>query len=193
MDADRIGPMLLGAAVGWMVYYFMRRFKIADPAVLAATIGAVLGGPVIKFIDNLAQFSSGANLQSFYFLGLGLGFFGYAFYVFNLVVLSAFGLIPRRDFEFMARCGPEPGELEFSELVFVLEEWSEGRISEEFLRQRVKELGLTRRNYEERKHLAEDDMKAIISEFEQKGLVRELAGTPARPGRVRRKRRVPAV
>jgi hypothetical protein len=187
LNAATLGPLLLGASVGWTVYYFMRRFKKANPAVLTATLAAFLGGPALNFLSQLSKSADGAELQSHYFLGLGIGFFSYAGYVGLLVLLSGLGFMDRRNFEFMARCGPAEGDPEFTDLLFTLKDWSQGKMSDEELREAIKEMGLSPQEYQKRKSAdMEPDDKALISLFEQRKLAGELLSAPviqARKGR----------
>ncbi|MBG1265488.1 hypothetical protein [Nostoc sp. WHI] len=70
--APLIGSTCLGIVVGWLVRYFIRRFKSHTPQVLGSIIGIVLGGAIIKF------FGADQTAIWFYPIGLLLGFIMYS-------------------------------------------------------------------------------------------------------------------
>jgi hypothetical protein len=80
-----LGSALCGAMIGWSVFYFMGRYRILDPRVLAAIAAAILGGPILKFIGE----SAGNQMQSGYAVGLVVGYLAYALYL--VVVLFRMG------------------------------------------------------------------------------------------------------
>lgn len=62
------GAASLGIVVGWLIRYFIRRFKRFTPQALTAVISAAVGGGILKLltVDEHAIWS--------YFIGLLLGF-----------------------------------------------------------------------------------------------------------------------
>ena len=62
-----IGATCLGAVVGWLVRYFIRRFDKFGPAALGSVISIVLGGAVIKFLE------ADRSVWWFYPIGLVVG------------------------------------------------------------------------------------------------------------------------
>jgi len=142
MDAAVLGPIMIGAVIGWIIYYFMRQFTLFSPATLASTIAAFLGGPVLKYLNPDAF---GGSIQSLYFAGVGIGFYGYAGYLGILLVLQARGTIEKEDFNFFAGCGGEPREhKEFREIMGAVRKYKKGEIDENRLKSKVRRARLTR-------------------------------------------------
>jgi uncharacterized membrane protein len=67
-----IGALSLGIVVGWLVRYFIRRFKSFTPKVLGSVVTAAIGGAVIRFLEH------DTNVWWFYPIGLLLGFVVYS-------------------------------------------------------------------------------------------------------------------
>ena len=63
-----IGTMSLGIVIGWLVRYFIRRFKDFTPQALGTVVSIMLGGAVLKFI------STDSTVLFFYPIGLLIGF-----------------------------------------------------------------------------------------------------------------------
>lgn len=70
MSPATVGAVLLGAVIGYVTHYLIRRDP--DPGIkdLSAIIGAVLGGVVLNILASPAEIS-------WYLIGLGAGFFLY--------------------------------------------------------------------------------------------------------------------
>ena len=106
---ERYGFLVLGAAIGWLLYFFMRKYKIFSPKSLAATLSAVLGGEALAWLSHLRGGSSEIELQ--YFTGLGIGFFAYALYAGMCSWFFAIGIIPTQiKFQVAVACGAGLGE-----------------------------------------------------------------------------------
>jgi fructose-specific phosphotransferase system IIC component len=67
-----ISALLVGALVGWLVRFFIRRFKNYTPKGLAAVVLILLGTLVYKF------FSGNRELLYLYSIGLFVGFILYS-------------------------------------------------------------------------------------------------------------------
>jgi NhaP-type Na+/H+ or K+/H+ antiporter len=76
---NAIGTLSLGAYVGWMGRYFIRRFKTFTPTVLGSLLSVMLGAVIIKFM------SGNPDLWGYYPIGLMIGFLFYHFTVFHLM------------------------------------------------------------------------------------------------------------
>jgi hypothetical protein len=63
-----IGASCLGAVVGWLVRYFIRRFEKFGPGVLSSVITIMLGGAAVKFL------AADPTVLWFYPIGLFVGF-----------------------------------------------------------------------------------------------------------------------
>lgn len=74
-----IGVTCLGVVVGWLVRYFIRRFKKFAPGVLSSLLSIILGGAVLKFlaVDNVTIW--------YYPIGLLAGFVAYQVIVMYLL------------------------------------------------------------------------------------------------------------
>lgn len=68
MSASLVGCWLLGTVLGYLTHFLVRR--TANPGIgdLAAIIGVIAGGTVLKVV-------SGGDQMSWYLIGLGVGFF----------------------------------------------------------------------------------------------------------------------
>lgn len=66
-----LGSISLGAVVGWLIRYFIRRFKRFTPQALTAVLSVVVGGSIVRLLttNDLAIW--------FYFMGLLVGFILY--------------------------------------------------------------------------------------------------------------------
>jgi signal transduction histidine kinase len=105
---EKYGLILLGAAVGWMLYYFIRRYKLFSPQSLAATLSAILGGEGLAWLAHLRGGGENRDLQ--YFTGLGVGFFIYSLYAGFCAWLFAAGII-RTPFKFEIAVGCGAGNM----------------------------------------------------------------------------------
>jgi NhaP-type Na+/H+ or K+/H+ antiporter len=76
---NAIGTVSLGAYVGWLGRYFVRRFKTFTPSVLGALLSVLLGAVIIRFL------SGNPNLWGYYPIGLVIGFLFYHFTVLHLM------------------------------------------------------------------------------------------------------------
>lgn len=75
-----IGSLSLGVVVGWLVRYFIRRFKNFTPQALSFVISIAAGGAAIKFLE------ADKTVWWFYPIGLLLGFV-----VYTIVAIWAMG------------------------------------------------------------------------------------------------------
>jgi hypothetical protein len=62
------GATCLGAVIGWLVRYFIRRFDRFGPAALGSVISIILGGAAVKFLE------ADRSVWWFYPIGLFVGF-----------------------------------------------------------------------------------------------------------------------
>jgi hypothetical protein len=175
------GYLMVGAVVGFSMYYFMRQFASFNPAVLGALlIAAIFGPPVLKFIDVL-----GGNIAE-YFVGLGIGFFVYAIYAVTVTILATRGFIERRDIElFLASRGPDDFEdIVIEDIAEAIEQYNKGKISKEELVAKARSVGPSKRQYEKikkvsarraKRNLKQSELvKEVVKEVEDLKLASEL-------------------
>jgi uncharacterized membrane protein len=67
------GATSLGAVIGWLVRYFIRRLNRFGPVVLGSVVSVILGGAVIKFLE------ADRSVWWFYPIGLAVGLVVYHF------------------------------------------------------------------------------------------------------------------
>jgi uncharacterized membrane protein YeaQ/YmgE (transglycosylase-associated protein family) len=70
MNVGNIGALALGAVIGFLVHYLVRRDPEPGVKDLGGIVGAILGGVALKALPGPGQLS-------WYFIGLGIGFFLY--------------------------------------------------------------------------------------------------------------------
>ena len=66
-----LGSTSLGIVIGWLIRYFIRRFKKFTPSILSSVISLAFGGVAIKFLD------ADRTVVWFYPIGVLLGFVAY--------------------------------------------------------------------------------------------------------------------
>lgn len=143
------GFLLLGGAVGWMLYFFMRMYKVFSPKSLGATLSAILGGEALAWLSHMRGSSIEVELQ--YFTGLGVGFFAYALYAGLCSWLFAIGVIASvQKFKIAVASGAGIHEkLDIAEALMEFEEkalkWHGGIISNEQFRAVIDDLEISRR------------------------------------------------
>ena len=76
-----LGSLSLGIVIGWLVRYFIRRFKRFTPATLTTVISIMAGGAAVKFLQ------ADKTVLWFYPVGLLLGFC-----IYTVLALWALGL-----------------------------------------------------------------------------------------------------
>jgi len=183
---ELFGPISVGAVVGWMLYYFMRKYKLFSPKTLAATLGALAGGPVLTVLERWAS-GGDAKLGLWYFLGVGIGFFVYALYAGVLSLLYAFGKIKSLSkFEVAVGCGAGLGfQLDHVErrvdFEKTLEQWHNGKLAEEAFKSALSTLEFSKIDYlrTKRGRQAEFEIeKSILSRFEEGRYLQYLRDQP---------------
>ncbi len=71
MTVAIVGSLSVGIVVGWLVRFFIRRFKKFGPAALSAVVSVLLGGTVVKFLE------ADRSVIWYYPIGLLAGFIIY--------------------------------------------------------------------------------------------------------------------
>jgi hypothetical protein len=179
---EKYGFLLLGAAIGWLLYFFMRKYRVFSPKSLGATLSAVLGGEALAWLSHLRGGSTEVELQ--YFTGLGAGFFAYALYAGMCSWLYAVGVIPSQiKFQIAVACGAGVNDdLDEMEDLMAFEEkaneFIEGYITAEQLRDFANGLTTSRRKLSGLIHGGSSDLseQALVKLREAKIL--PLLGDP---------------
>lgn len=94
---ENIAPLLIGAVVGWLIFYFIRRYPRFTPAMLAATIAAILGGDGISSLATMGERFGNRDFHLWYLLGVAGGFFLYGLYVLLVAIFYNKGKIKDKD------------------------------------------------------------------------------------------------
>lgn len=79
-------PLLTGVVVGWIIFYFIRRYREFTPAALIGTLAALIGGDVLAFLIAMRDTFTEADFHLWYFVGAVAGFFLYGIYVLLVMI-----------------------------------------------------------------------------------------------------------
>lgn len=94
---EHIAPFLIGAVVGWLIFYFVRRYNKFTPAMLVATIAAIIGGDGISSLATMGERFGNRDFHLWYFMGIGISFFLYALYILLVAIFYNKGKIKDKD------------------------------------------------------------------------------------------------
>lgn len=94
---ENIAPFLIGLVVGWMIFYFIRRYRKFTPTMLVASIASILGGDGISSLTTLGERFGNRDFHLWYFLGVAIGFFLYALYILPVAIFYNKGRIRDKD------------------------------------------------------------------------------------------------
>lgn len=83
---EHIAPFLIGAVVGWLIFYFVRRYNKFTPAMLVATIAAILGGDGISSLATMGERFGSRDFHLWYILGVAAGFFIYGLWLLLMMI-----------------------------------------------------------------------------------------------------------
>jgi hypothetical protein len=181
---NAIGPIAIGMVVGWMLYFFMRMYRLFSPKTLAATLTALAGGPVLNLLEKFTNNDNAAtHVGLYYFVGVAIGFFAYAIYAGVLSIMFALGKIKNRPkFEIAIGCGAGVNEkLDLVDRLTVFEnvvkDWYEGKYTDEEFKMMLSSLEFSRRDYFQVKR--DDDFEfdiesSYLEKFEKNGHVHSL-------------------
>lgn len=175
-----LAPFLTGAVVGWMIFYFVRKYDRFTPKTLLGTLSALFGGDVTAFLLTLSEKFSEPLFHLRYFAGAGSGFFLYAVYLLIVNILYNRGKIRDKGAYSRLTAG-ETSTLErlrqteaaVDEFEGWLQRWYGGEISDEALADALKRVSLTREDYDFCRSYGRFDAAAVAL-FEKKGMVRHL-------------------
>lgn len=149
---------LFGAVIGWLVVYFVRKYKKYNPKVLRDTIVLFLGGGCMDLLLSLIDKQTALYAFAAYLIGIATTFFLHWIYQFIVAKITAPKFMdPRSKYELFSGCNLSDEEKDARSMVgYQLEIVNQGflqlskkLITEDEFIDLVKKSGLTRQIFEE--------------------------------------------
>lgn len=149
---------LFGAVIGWLVVYFVRKYKKYNPKVLRDTIVLFLGGGCMDLLLSLIDKQTALYAFAAYLIGIATTFFLHWIYQFIVANITAPKFMdPRSKYELFSGCNLSDEEKDARSMVgYQLEIVNQGflqlskkLITEDEFIDLVKRSGLTRQIFEE--------------------------------------------
>ena len=153
-----VSVFLLGAVIGWLVVYFVRKYKKYNPKVLRDSMVLLLGGGCMDFLLSLIDKQVAIYAFAAYLIGLFTAFFLHWIYQFIVAKITAPKFMdPRSKYELFSGCSLSDTEKEArSQFFYQLEIVNQGfqqlcekLITEDEFITLVKKSGLTRQVFED--------------------------------------------
>ena len=153
-----VSVFLLGAVIGWLVVYFVRKYKKYNPKVLRDSMVLLLGGGCMDFLLSLIDKQVAIYAFAAYLIGLFTAFFLHWIYQLIVAKITAPQFMdPRSKYELFSGCSLSDTEKEARSLVcYQLEIVNQGfqqlcekLITEDEFITLVKKSGLTRQAFED--------------------------------------------
>ena len=153
-----ISVFLFGAVIGWLVVYFVRKYKDHNPKGLRDTIMLFLGGGCLDLLLSLIDKQVAIYAFTAYIIGFATAFFLHWIYQFIVAKITAPKFMdPRSKYELFSGCSLSDTEKEARAMVgYQLEIVNQGfqqlskkLITEDEFITLVKKSGLTRQAFEE--------------------------------------------
>ena len=153
-----ISVFLFGAVIGWLVVYFVRKYKDYNSKVLRDTIMLFLGGGCMEILLSLIDKQIALCAFAAYLIGLATAFFLHWIYQLIVVKITAPKFMdPRSKYELFSGCNLSDTEKDARSLVcYQLEIVNQGfqqlcekLITEDEFITLVKKSGLTRQAFED--------------------------------------------
>lgn len=149
---------LFGAVIGWLVVYFVRKYKKYNPKVLRDTIVLFLGGGCMDLLLSLIDKQTALYAFAAYLIGIATTFFLHWIYQFIVAKITAPKFMdPRSKYELFSGCSLSDTEKDARSMVcYQLEIVNQGfqqlyekLITEDEFITLVKKSGLTRQAFED--------------------------------------------
>lgn len=149
---------LFGAVIGWLVVYFVRKYKKYNPKVLRDTIVLFLGGGCMDLLLSLIDKQTALYAFAAYLIGIATTFFLHWIYQFIVAKITAPKFMdPRSKYELFSGCSLSDTEKDARSMVcYQLEIVNQGfqqlyekLITEDEFITLVKKTGLTRQAFED--------------------------------------------
>lgn len=153
-----ISVFLFGAVIGWLVVYFVRKYKDYNSKVLRDTIMLFLGGGCMEILLSLIDKQTALCAFAAYLFGLSTAFFLHWIYQFIVAKITAPKFMdPRSKYDLFSGCNLSDKEKDVGSMVgYQLEIVNQGfqqlskkLITEDEFIDLVKKSGLTRQVFEE--------------------------------------------
>ena len=153
-----VSVFLLGAVIGWLVVYFVRKYKDHNPKGLRETIVLFLGGGCMDLLLSLIDKQIAIYAFSAYIVGFAVAFFLHWIYQFIVAKITAPKFMdPRSKYELFSGCSLSDTEKDARSMVcYQLEIVNQGfqqlcekLITEDEFIILAKKSGLTRQAFEE--------------------------------------------
>lgn len=153
-----ISVFLFGAVIGWLVVYFVRKYKDYNPKVLRDTIVLFLGGGCMDLLLSLIDKQTALYAFAAYLIGIATAFFLHWIYQFIVAKITAPKFMdPRSKYELFSGCNLSDEEKDARSMVgYQLEIVNQGflqlskkLITEDEFIDLLKKSGLTRQIFEE--------------------------------------------
>lgn len=153
-----VSVFLLGAVIGWLMVYFVRKYKKYNPKVLRDSMVLLLGGGCMDFLLSLIDKQVAIYAFVAYLIGLSTAFFLHWIYQFIVAKITAPKFMdPRSKYELFSGCSLSDTEKDARSMVcYQLEIVNQGfqqlcekLITEDEFITLVKKSGLTRQAFED--------------------------------------------
>ena len=153
-----VSLFLLGAVIGWLVVYFVRKYKDHNPKGLRDTIMLFLGGGCLDLLLSLIDKQVAIDAFTAYIIGFATAFFLHWIYQLIVAKITAPKFMdPRSKYELFSGCNLSDTEKDARPLVcYQLEIVNQGfqqlcekLITEDEFITLVKKSGLTRQAFED--------------------------------------------
>lgn len=153
-----IALFLLGAVIGWLVVYFVRKYKEHSPKALRDTIVLFLGGGCMDLLLSLIDKQTALYAFAAYLMGFGTAFFLHWIYQFIVAKITAPNFLsPRSKYDLFSGCNLSEEEKNARSMVgYQLEIVNKGfqqlcnkLIDEKEFIALIRKTGLTRQVFEE--------------------------------------------
>ena len=153
-----VSLFLLGAVIGWLVVYFVRKYKEYNPKVLRDSMVLLLGGGCMDFLLSLIDKQVALYAFAAYLIGLATAFFFHWIYQLIVAKITAPKFMdPCSKYELFSGCSLADTEKDARSMVcYQLEIVNQGfqqlcekLITEDEFITLVKKSGLTRQAFEE--------------------------------------------
>ena len=153
-----VSLFLLGAVIGWLVVYFVRKYKDHNPKGLRDTIMLFLGGGCLDLLLSLIDKQVAIDAFTAYIIGFATAFFLHWIYQLIVAKITAPKFMdPRSKYELFSGCSLSDTEKDARSLVcYQLEIVNQGfqQLCEKLLTEDefitlVKKSGLTRQAFED--------------------------------------------